>query len=156
MYTEEIHNLLNQKFEEEGFRDCFVIDIEQNGKNIWVFLDSDSSITYDICKAVSRHLEAVFDEKSWFGDDYILEVSSAGLSRPLQFPRQYVKNLGRDLKIKLKDDSSHEGKIIKADPETITIEFEEISKEGKKKIKSLKNLDIKYSNIKEAKIIARI
>ncbi|NOT36848.1 MAG: hypothetical protein HOP11_05680 [Saprospiraceae bacterium] len=156
MYTEEIHNLLNQKFEEEGFRDCFLIDIEQKGRNIWIFLDSDKSITYDICKAISRHLEAVFDEKSWFGDDYILEVSSAGISRSLRYPRQYIKNLGRDIKIQCHDNTSYEGKICKADQEIVGIEFEEISKEGKKKIKSLKNLDIKYSNIKEAKIIARI
>ncbi len=156
MYTEEIHNLLNAKFEEEGFRDCFLIEIEQKGKNISIFIDSDQSITFEICKAVSRHLEAVFDEKAWFGVDYILEVSSAGISKPLRYPRQYIKNLNRDLKVLCQDGSSHQGKIIEADQEKVGIEFEEITKEGKKKIKLIQKIYINYSTIKEAKIIARI
>lgn len=156
MYSEEIHNLLNDKFKEEGFQECFLIDIEQKGKNISVFIDSDKSITYDICKAVSRHLEAVFDEKGWFGIDYVLEVSSAGISRPLKFPRQYIKNLNRDLKVLCQDGSSHQGKIVEADSDKVGLEYEEITKEGKKKIKLIQKIYINYSNIKEAKIIARI
>ncbi|MCC6816342.1 MAG: hypothetical protein IT267_08025 [Saprospiraceae bacterium] len=156
MYTEELHNLLNQKFQEEGFRDCFVVDIVQGGKNITIFIDSDQSITYDICKSVSRYLEAILDEKLWFGDDYVLEVSSSGLSKPLKFPRQYIKNIGRDLKIQTIEGNLYEGKITNADNETVKIEFLIIQKEGKKKIKSLQELELKYSNIKEAKIIARI
>ncbi|MGB3084756.1 MAG: hypothetical protein WBB21_08575 [Saprospiraceae bacterium] len=63
MYTEEIQNLLAKKFEEEGFQDCFLVSIEQNKKNIQVFLDADSGINFEKCQKISRYLEAIFDEK---------------------------------------------------------------------------------------------
>lgn len=156
MYTEEIHNLLNVKLKEESFLDCFLVAIEQKGKNIWVYLDSDKIVTFDICKAISRYLEAIFDEKGWFGEDYLLEVSSADLTRPITLSRQYIKNIQRDLKVVTMEGTTIEGKIVEADEDKVVLEFEEIVKELKKKIKTIRKVEIPYSNIKEAKIIARI
>lgn len=156
MYTEEIQNLLARKFQEEGFRDCFLVDLEQQNKHIKVFVDADSGMNFDKCRILSRYLEAVFDEKAWFGQDYVLEVSSPGLTRPLVFPRQYIKNIGRGLKVKLSDGSQSEGTLVDADEECIVLSREEIRKEGKKKIKELIETQIPYSAIIEAKIIIKI
>ena len=79
MYTEEIQNLLAEKFREEGFQDCFLVSIEQQKKNIQIFIDADSGLNLDKCQKISRYLESVFDETSWFGADYVLEVSSPGI-----------------------------------------------------------------------------
>ncbi|MBK9960272.1 MAG: ribosome maturation factor [Saprospiraceae bacterium] len=156
MYTEEVHNLLLEKFKEENFQDCFLVALEQKGKNVGVFLDSDSGIQLEICRQISRFLEEHFDQNKWFGVDYVLEVSSAGLSRPLKFPRQYVKNIGRELKMVQIDGSQLQGKLIQADLEKITLEWEEIRKENKKKIKEIKQILVPYQQIKEAKIIVKI
>ncbi len=156
VYTEEIHNLVTEKCSEEGFQECFLVGIEQSGKNIRVFLDSDKSITYDICKQISRYLEAIFDEKAWFGPDYVLEVSSAGLSRPLLYPRQFIKNIGRDLEVVSLENERWEGKIKLADEHKVVLEYEETRKENKKKIVDIIHKEIPYSIIKSAKIIARI
>jgi ribosome maturation factor RimP len=64
------------------------------------------------------------------------------------YPRQYVKHIGRTLEITLKDEAlvteipssapeavKLEGKLQAADNQGITIEYEEVRKEGKKKIK---------------------
>lgn len=32
MYTEEVHNLLLEKFKEENFQDCFLVALEQKVK----------------------------------------------------------------------------------------------------------------------------
>lgn len=156
MGTEDIHNLLIRKFEEEAFRDCFVVGIEMAGKKISVFIDSDKNVTLETCRSLSRYLEGVFDEEHWFDEDYVLEVSSAGLSRPLSFPRQFVKNIGRDLEILLPDGTRLEGKILEADESQVTIGYETVRRENKKKIKEQVIRPVPYSEIKTAKILARI
>jgi len=154
--TEDIHNLLTEKFREEDFRDCFVVGIEMTGKKISVFIDSDKSVTLETCRSLSRYLENIFDEQQWFGEDYVLEVSSSGLSRPLIFPRQFVKNIGRDLEIFIPDGSRLEGKILEADDRQVTIGYENVRRENKKKIKEQIVKSVPYSEIKIAKILARI
>ncbi len=156
MFTEEIHQLLIEKFREESFADCFLVAIEQHGKQIGIFLDSDTGITFERCKAISRYLESHLDEKKWLGEDYVLEVSSAGIGRPLIFPRQFVKNVGRLLKVVRTDGGVQEGTIIQADDQKMTLEWTEERKENKKKIKETQRLEIPYEQIKEAKIQIKI
>lgn len=156
MYTEEIQNLLAVKFQEEGFQDCFLVSIEQQKKNIQVFIDADSGLNLEKCQKISRYLESVFDETSWFGEDYMLEVSSPGIDRPLIFPRQYLKNIGRELEVILPDGSEIKGMIINANEQSVTLNREEIRKEGKKKIKEIIETQLPYNTIKEAKIVIKI
>ena len=66
MFTEEIENLLTEKFKEECFLDCFLVEIEQNGKHLGVFMDSDSPLSFDRCKEVSRIVEAFWDDKKYW------------------------------------------------------------------------------------------
>lgn len=156
MFTEEIENLLVEKFKEERFLDCFLVEIVQNAKHLSIFMDSDSALSFDRCQEVSRYLEAFLDEKKLLGEDYVLEVSSPGLSRPLKFPRQFVKNIGRDIAIKHGDAIQSEGNILTADDQQVTITWMEIRKDGKKKIKEIMQLSIDYKLIHEAKIQIRI
>jgi len=156
MDTENIANLLLAKFQEESFMDCFLVDIERSAKKIAVFVDSDSGMTFQKCQQLSRYLEGIFDEKNWFGDDYILELSSPGITRPLRFARQYVKNIGRWISVETTDGSMYKGILSDADEEKITVKWEEIKKEGKKKIKEEKVLILEYNQIKEAKIQIKI
>ncbi|MBK8152648.1 MAG: ribosome maturation factor [Saprospiraceae bacterium] len=134
----------------------FLVDIERSAKKIAVFVDSDSGMTFQKCQQLSRYLEGIFDEKNWFGDDYILELSSPGITRPLRFARQYVKNIGRWISVETTDGSMYKGMLSDADEEKITVKWEEIKKEGKKKIKEEKVLILEYNQIKEAKIQIKI
>lgn len=156
MYTEEIQNLLEKKFLEEGFQDCFLISIEQNKQIIQVFIDSDTGINFEKCQKISRYLESFIDENAWFGDHYVLEVSSPGITRPLVYPRQYAKNKGRDLEIILTDGSEITGNIIDVNENGILISKQETRKEGKKKIQEIIETQLDYKTIKEAKIVIKI
>ncbi|MBK7243274.1 MAG: hypothetical protein IPH98_05345 [Saprospiraceae bacterium] len=86
----------------------------------------------------------------------MLEVSSAGIDRPLTFPRQFIKNIGRGLSVQLNDSQEFNGTLISADQEQLTLSWEEIRKEKNKKIKEIHETKIPYSSIKEAKIIVKI
>ncbi|HRI00714.1 MAG TPA: ribosome maturation factor [Saprospiraceae bacterium] len=151
-YSENIANLLLEKFQEEKYQDCFLVDIETGPKKVSVYVDSDSMINFEKCQELSRYLEAVLDEKKWFGEDYVLEVSSPGLSRPLKFLRQYQKNIGRTLKVKNSEDQVMEGQLIKATEQSIILSKEEKVKEGKKNIKVVIEQEIPFGLIKEAKV----
>lgn len=147
MIEKKIEQLVLEKLTEENFKDCFLVDIELNGKRLNVYLDRDEGITFQICQKVSRFLEGHIDENGWMGEKYILEVSSPGLSRPLKLLRQYYKNVGRGVEIYLNDDTRQEGKLKAVDTEKVVIEQEIIIKEGKKKKKSTIDTDIPFENI---------
>ena len=89
---EKIVELLEEKFKEEEFADCFLIEIKLHKHNkLDIFLDSDTGITFQKCQRISRYLESYIDEGGWLGEKYVIEVSSPGLTRPLKLRRQYFK-----------------------------------------------------------------
>lgn len=99
--TEHIAQLLEEKYStDEAFADCFNVEIElKPGQKLCVFADSDSGMTFEKCQKLSRYLEGFIDTNGWLGEKYTLEVSSPGIARPLKFPRQYPKNIGRQLEV---------------------------------------------------------
>lgn len=136
MIEEAITALLKQKFEEEAYLDCFLVAIEVKPNNrIEVYMDRDSGITFETCQRISRYLEAAIEEQNLLGPQYVLDVSSPGIGRPLMFYRQYPRNIGRILELTVDDAASgtlvFKGKLLEVTPEQLTLE-EEI-REGKKK-----------------------
>lgn len=59
------------------------------------FIDQEEGIDLDDCVLVSRLIEAVLDEEDLVPTQYILEVSSLGLERPLRNEEDYLKSLGK-------------------------------------------------------------
>ena len=129
--------------------DYYVVEIAVSDskirRKVSIYLDSDAGITIDQCTEVSRklglQLEEVIDEA------FTLEVSSPGADSPLKFERQYVKNIGRSLKILKVDGSEIKGKLVSVENGSITIETE-----AKKKVKS-ETVALSLDEIKEAKVI---
>jgi len=152
MIEDKIEKLIHQAINELEYTDCFLVELKMNNTKVEIFLDSDESVTFEKCRKVSRKIEAVLDEKQWLGEKYTLEVSSAGVGKPLRFTRQYVKNIGRTVEIKKKDGEKLKGVLIQADDEKVTIKFEETIKEGKKKKKIETVVEVPQAEIKEAKI----
>lgn len=152
MIENKIEEILLEKFQEEEFQDCMLIEISMTSRNtIEVILDADEGLTLEKCQRISRHVENWLDTEGVSGglinNDYTLEVSSPGVSRPLMYPRQYTKHIGRTLELTLKpvviaeqetpseEPVKLEGKLQAVDNQAVTIEYEEVRKEGKKKIK---------------------
>ena len=101
MVESKIESLLEVKFQEEEFTDCFLIEVKLHAnKKLDVFIDSDAGVTFEKCQKISRYLEQYLDEEGWLGDSYVLEVSSPGISRPLKLLRQYPRNIGRKVEVR--------------------------------------------------------
>jgi ribosome maturation factor RimP len=152
MIEEKIDKLIHQTINELEYTDCFLVELKVNNTKVEIFLDSDEFVTFEKCRKISRKIEAVLDEEQWLGEKYTLEVSSAGVGKPLKFTRQYVKNIGRTIEIKKVDGEKLNGELVDADDDRVVIKFEETVREGKKKKKIETEVDVPRVDIKESKI----
>ncbi|HHB51724.1 MAG TPA: ribosome maturation factor RimP [Saprospiraceae bacterium] len=143
----KISEVVSQKLSEDGFEDCYIVEIkiDQNSK-VRVFVDCDSGVPIRKCVSISRRVEHFLDETLLLGEKYTLEVSSPGIDRPL-IKRQFKKNIGRDLKVILNNDKKIKGTLNFVDTNGIILNIKE------KKI--TKQEEIKFSDIKEAKVIVK-
>ena len=151
---EKLHTLLAAKFQEEEFQDCFLVDFElPTPTRLEIFIDSDSGITFQKCRRISRYLESIIEEENWFGEKYTLDVSSPGLDRPLKLKRQYHNNIGRKVKVSLKEGGKEKGTLVKVTEDAITLEETVRVKEGKKKIRKEVQTELLFENIKKTLIV---
>jgi len=74
---------------------------EGQNKILYLYIDKPDGITHDDCEALSRKVELILDEKDPIPEQYYLCVSSLGLNRPLKTPRDFERNLGKKVDIKL-------------------------------------------------------
>lgn len=136
--TREVESVLTET-------DKFVVEIKvKAGNRITVLLDSDTSISIDDCIAITRHIESVFDRET---EDYDLIVSSAGIDQPYKLLRQYIKNVGREVEVTLKDGSIFTGKLTSADAEKISV----YRKTKVKKVETEETREIPFTEIKQTK-----
>jgi ribosome maturation factor RimP len=110
----------------------FLVDVKmhQNGKLI-VLVDGDNGIGIADCAAISRHVGFHLEEENVIEEAYNLEVSSPGIDTPLVLKRQYAKNIGRTVSIKMDDGTKKEGELLTAGDDFIII-AETIKQKGKK------------------------
>ena len=150
MIEQKIEALLQEKFQEEDFQDCFLIEVNLHANNkLEVFLDADSGITFAKCQRLSRYLEGFIDEEQWLGPKYVLEVSSPGLSRPLKLKRQYLKNQGRKVEVTTKGGDKQVGLLLEIGEDAIVLEQQIKEKVGKKNVKKTIQTPISFSNIQK-------
>jgi ribosome maturation factor RimP len=127
--------------------DKFLVDVLiKPGNRVYVFIDGDHGVTIDDCVKVNRMLESNLDREV---EDYEMIVSSAGADQPLKFPRQYPKNIGRSLHLKLADDRELKGKLEQVGEDGIVIQADG---DKKKKIAPAQ-VELKFTDISEAKVI---
>jgi len=139
---ENIERLIKEKI---NGTPLFIVEINiKPGNIINVYLDSTEGVTIKDCVEVSRCIEKNFDRDT---EDYALEVSSAGLNAPFKVKEQYLKNIGKNVRIKMID-----GTIIKGLLKNYT--DAQLSLEITKKIQKkpvVESLTIEHNQIIEIK-----
>lgn len=147
LIEETVTAWLEEKLTEESFRSCFVVDVKYHNRKLEIFLDSDERLDLDMCSRISRWLSHKLEQADAINEHYTLEVSSTGLDRPLKLYRQYVKNIGREVEVYLKDGRIVEGRLSDVKPDLITLQSEFIEKENKKKVKKTIDTIIVFEDI---------
>ena len=150
---EIVKNLLNKALEEN--KSLFLIDFKiTEGNQIRVIIDGDQGVTVNDCIAISRAIEHNIDREEI---DFSLDVASAGVSEPLSMPRQFIKNIGRTLKVKTKNNDVLEGKLSKAGENKIELNWKarEPKPIGKGKVTVQKEAVLEYKDIVEATVMIK-
>ncbi|MNK26311.1 Ribosome maturation factor RimP [compost metagenome] len=114
--------------------ELFLVDVKMLPNNkLIIHVDGDEGISIQDCVAISRHVGFHLEEENAIEQAYNLEVSSPGVGEPLKLVRQYSKNVGRTLGIKLKDGLKKEGKLLAVTENDLLIE-ESVKEKGKKAV----------------------
>ncbi|WP_310380884.1 ribosome assembly cofactor RimP [Flavobacterium sp.] len=146
-FKEKVNTLLDEVLLEKP--SIFLIDlIITDSFKIIVNIDGDAGVALQDCIEVSRALENNLDREE---QDFSLEVASVGVGSPLKLVRQYKKNVGRTLIVKL-DSETIEAELVEANDNFIILSWlaREPKKLGKGKETVQKRQEIQYSEIKEA------
>jgi ribosome maturation factor RimP len=132
----------------------FVVDVilsKYKPYKVTVILDGDKGITIDDCTELSRKLSEELDTLNLISDNYTLEVGTPGLDQPLKLKRQYVKNVGRELKVVKKDKSVVQGLLTNANEDKIVLQVNMKEKGSKKATQS--ELEIHFNDIEKALVM---
>ena len=93
-------NTLNTMIADIMPKDLVLIDLIQDKSKIKVIVDSSKSIDLDTTTYIAKKIRNSDSLNDYLPKDFQLEVSSPGIDAPLQYPFQYEKNIGRQLKIR--------------------------------------------------------
>lgn len=92
----------------------FIVDVIASFKGavgkVLVIVDGDNGIGIDDCADLSRDLSKALDDSNLISGAFNLEVSTPGLDQPLKLKRQYVKNIGRNVRVR-QPEQTDEGKL---------------------------------------------
>ena len=126
--TQELTDLISNCLTAKGLE---LIDLicRPEGKRLilTVLVDkSQGGITLQECAFLCRQLKNLLEEKDIIDGDYVLEVSSPGLDRPLKKPRDFLRSLNKEVVFFLNDlvngKCQWQGLICKVDETTVFIQ----------------------------------
>lgn len=146
-----IAQIAEQHLKDETY---FIVDVVVKGvqgkTKILVLLDSDEGVNIDDCAQLSRKIGGELEENEVLDIAYILEVSSPGLDHPLSMDRQYLKNIGRKLRVHTIEGTVCEGKLLEFNNQVLCLET--LEKEKNKKVS--KKVEVPLETIQKANVLA--
>lgn len=102
------------------------LTVDEKGRAITVYIETEAGVDLDTCE---KYHNAIFDPLDEldpsFGEPYTLNVSSPGLDRPFKTYRDFERNLGKEVELKLyaplKGKKYLEGVLEQFDDNSVTI-----------------------------------
>ncbi len=105
----------------------------------------DGTMNVEDCATLSREVSLLLDVEDPLPDEYLLEVSSPGVDRPLTRAKDFERWVGFDAKVELNEQLDgrrrFRGKMLSFDGEIIVIATDE------------GNFDLKFADISKAKLL---
>lgn len=99
------------------------------------------------CKQVSKAVSTILEVEELIDDQYNIEVSSAGIERPLVKQADFVRFVGHVAQIKLhnaiEESKKFIGTILQSTDNTVTMKLQNTKKD----------VDFAFDNIKDAKLV---
>jgi len=101
--TTQVSDLVGPILDGLGYELVDVEYVTSSGR--WVLrltIDNEPGVTLDDCARVSREIGDLIDVKEIINHEYVLEVSSPGLNRPLKKEKDFIQAIGKKIKVKTK------------------------------------------------------
>lgn len=139
-YEKKAEELITPILEKYQYEFVDVEFIKEAGSwHLRIYIDKEGGITIDDLTVVNHEFGDLMDKHDFIAESYILEISSPGLLRPFKKPKDFVRNLGNDVEVKLfapvtweeggknYTDKEFVGilKEYREDPETVVLDFED-------------------------------
>lgn len=107
-----------------------IVDVETKGDNLTVFIETENGVDLDTCEKFHNAIMEPIDELDpSYGAAYTLNVSSPGLDRPFVTARDFQRNIGKEVEVKLfaplKGKKLLEGVLEAFDENSVTIKLGE-------------------------------
>lgn len=99
--VEQIQALLGPVVEAMGFELWGVQYLQGKKATLRLYIDSESGIDVDDCADVSHQVSGVLDVEDPISGEYVLEVSSPGMDRPLFTPDHWTRFIGSPVRLRL-------------------------------------------------------
>lgn len=137
--AEKVNEYISKIVSDMGYE---IVEVEfakkSNGDNLTVFIDRAGGVSLEDCEKVHNAIDLPLDELDpTDGKPYTLNVSSPGLDRPIVSDRDYQRNMGEMLEIKLytmvDKKKSYVGKLIGFGEDFINLEVDGQSKQFDRK-----------------------
>ncbi|QSB13487.1 ribosome maturation factor RimP [Natronosporangium hydrolyticum] len=96
--------------------------------SVQVVVDRDGGVGLDAIAEVSRSVSSALDAAEEAGEsvipgEYVLEVTSPGVDRPLTEPRHWRRNVGRLVSVPGPGGARLTGRVLETNPETVVLEL---------------------------------
>ena len=102
--AEKLKILLEPTVEDLGYE---LVHLELTAQNrnqvLRIYIDAPGGIQVDDCATVSRQLSVVLDVEDPLSQEYLLEVSSPGIDRPLAKPEHFQQFVGEKVRIVMRE-----------------------------------------------------
>lgn len=97
----EVEKIVEELLENTALELVAVDYVKERDWYLRVFIDKEGGVELDDCQDLSRKLEELLDAQDLIKTSYILEVSSPGLDRELKKPRDFQREMGKDIDVSL-------------------------------------------------------
>jgi ribosome maturation factor RimP len=96
----QLNTLVKLVCDEEGIY-LHHVGVHGSGSNLMirVTVDTDEGIYLNECEKISRKISDMLFRKDIYRNGYNIEVTSPGANKPLEYPYEFRRNIGRKLKI---------------------------------------------------------
>lgn len=100
--TETVEAIVKKPIEELGYELYGVEFIKEYGNWVLtVYIDREGGVDLDDCEKVSRLIDPLLDEADPIEQAYYLSVSSVGVDRPIKKDKDFLRNIGNVVTVKL-------------------------------------------------------
>lgn len=126
-----------------------LVDTEFSGSGrqavLRIYIDSPEGVTVDHCARVSRQVSAILDVEDPIPGQYMLEVSSPGLDRPMVKREDFQRFAGEIVKIRMSvavlGRRNFTGRLVGIDGDSVILEMDKES------------FDLPFGDIEKARLV---